>query len=344
MKKRTVQPDLLEAQYQRLFECAQDGILILDYPGGFVIDANPFICNLLGYSKDYFINKKLWELGFIEDKQQSLNLFKELVEKSYIRYEDIHLKKSNGELIEVEFVSNAYFVNQQKVIQCNIRDISARVKNTYLEKEIASLKTQNLNAIIDCLSAIIESRDPYTSGHQFRVADLAVQIAKYMKLPEERILGVHYAAILHDIGKFKIPLELLVKPQKLSPAEYHLVQLHPEAGAEILKYLNFEQDIARYVSEHHERLDGSGYPKGLKSEQISLEAKIIAVADVIEAMSSYRPYRPALGIRESLKEIIKNQGKLYDVDVVNACIQLILTEDYAFPVPKMIEQISGVWW
>jgi PAS domain S-box-containing protein/putative nucleotidyltransferase with HDIG domain len=337
MKKLTGHSDSLHTQYQRLFECAQDGMLILDYPSGFIIDANPFICHLLGYTKDYFINKKLWELGFVEDKQMSLKMFSELVKKEYVRYENIQLKKINGESIEVEFISNAYFVNQHKVIQCNIRDISDRVKNINLEKKIVALKIQNLNNIIDCLSTIIEARDPYTSGHQFRVADLAVRIAKYMKLAKERVLGVRYAAILHDIGKYKIPIELLVKPQKLSTAEYNLIKTHPEAGADIVKGLNFEQDVARFILEHHERLDGSGYPKGLKAEQISLEAKIIAVADVMEAISSYRPYRPALGIRQSLKEITKNQGKQYDVDVVNACIHLFLTEDYAFPIPELIE-------
>ena len=293
-------------------------------------------------NNENFIGKKLWEIGFTEDKKRAVNIFKELLDKGYIRYENLDLRSASGELMSVEFVCNSYSVEDSMVIQCNIRDITDRVKRTMLETEIEAVKVQNLNGMLDCLSAIIEARDVYTAGHQYRVADFAVQIARHMKLSNEQTNGIQIAASVHDIGKFKIPLEILVKPQALSPEEYNLIKGHPKVGADILSTLNFEQNVPRFVLEHHERLDGSGYPSGLKEKQISLEAKIIAVADVIESMNSFRPYRPALGIQQALKEVLKNQGKLYDIDVVNACIDLIMREDYFFPIPKITEKIFRI--
>ncbi|NDH10060.1 MAG: HD domain-containing protein, partial [Gammaproteobacteria bacterium] len=310
----------MDLHYQRLFECAQDGILILDYPNGSIIDVNPFLCRILNYDRDFFIGKKLWEIGFIEDKIKAAAIFKELITTGYIRYENIDLRKASGDLMSVEFICNSYTVADNTVIQCNIRDITDRVKKISLEAELDTIKIHHLNSIISCLSAIIEARDPYTAGHQYRVADFAVHIARYMKLSEQKIIGIHLAAMLHDIGKFKIPLEILVNPRGLSVEESNLLKTHPQVGADILSTLKFEQNIVRFVLEHHERLDGSGYPNGLKQKQISIEARVIAVADVIESMNSFRPYRPALGIQQALKEVMKNQGILYDKDVVNAAI------------------------
>lgn len=324
--------------YRRLFETAQDGIFILSYPEGRIIDANPFILKLLDCDLAEIIDKKLWELGFIEDKEQALKLFEDLIETGYLRYENLNLKKSNGESIEVEFVCNSYLVGREMVIQCNIRDISDRVSFQVLQKKLFSLKIENLNQIISCLSAIVESRDPYTAGHQFRVADLAGHIARYLKLPEMQIQAVQLTGMLHDIGKFRVPIELLVKPSKLTPEEYNLIKIHPEAGYDILKSLTFEQDIPRFVLEHHERLDGSGYPRGLKADAISLEAKIIAVADLMEAMTSFRPYRPALEFKKALKEIVMNKGKLYDPEVVEACIYLFIEKDYQFPEQQIFDK------
>lgn len=318
-------------RYQRLFETAQDGILILNYPEGCIIDANPFIVELLGYPKSFLVGKKLWEIGFIEDKQQALAIFKELIEKSYVRYEHLNLRQFDGQSKAVEFICNSYAVNGDTVIQCNIRDVSERLKALKLFDELVQLKIENLNDIIRCLSAIVESRDSYTVGHQFRVSDLSVEIAKYLKLNDEMVEGIRIASLLHDIGKFKVPLELLIKPAKLLPEEFDLIKLHSLWGYDILKTLHFKQDVPRFVLEHHERLDGSGYPNGLKNNQISLEAKVIAVADVVEAMTSARSYRQGLKMSQALQELSNNKGKLYDVDIVNACIHLISNDGYKFP-------------
>jgi PAS domain S-box-containing protein/putative nucleotidyltransferase with HDIG domain len=337
-KKLGISHYLKNERYLRLFETAQDGILILNYPQGEIIDANPFILQLLNCEISDVLNKKLWELGFIEDKRQALFLFEELIKKGYVRYENLNLKKSNGQSIDVEFICNSYPVNNDIVIQCNIRDISERVHNRLLEQKLLMVKIKSLNETIECMSAIIESRDPYTAGHQFRVADLSVKIANFLKLSEFQIRGVKLAAMLHDIGKFKVPLELLVKPSALSKEEYNLIRMHPIYGADILKSISFEQDVPRFVLEHHERLDGSGYPNGLKGNQISLEAKIIAVADVMEGITSFRPYRPAMDLKQALKELLTNKGKLYDANIVDACIHIIINDEYQFPAPNPLQK------
>ncbi len=320
-----------ELKYRRLFEAAQDGIIILSYPDGKIIDVNPFLIRMLGYELEYLKGKKLWEIGFIENKELSLELFEKLIKNSYIRYESLALRKSSGEPIFVEFISNSYQVDGEAVIQCNIRDIHDRIQAEKLNQLLQDNKINHLHSVVSCLSTIIEYRDFYTAGHQFRVADLAGHIAQELDLPAEMIMTVKVSAMLHDIGKFSIPIEILTKPQKLSGPEYALVQTHVEKGYQILKTLNFEYDIANVVLQHHERLDGSGYPKGLRENEISLEAKILSVADVTEAMVSKRFYREGLGIELALEEITKNKGILYDEHVVEACLKLFRQKAYEFP-------------
>jgi len=175
---------------------------------------------------------------------------------------------------------------------------------------------------IAAMSKIVEIRDPYTAGHQTRVADLSVAIARELKLPEERVKYIRIAALIHDIGKIYIPSDILSKPGKLRDMEWQLIKIHAQGSYDILKTIEFPWPIARIAWQHHERLDGSGYPNGLKADDILLEAKILAVADVVEAMSSYRPYRPALGIEKALDEISRNRGVLYDPNIVDACLKL----------------------
>jgi len=193
----------------------------------------------------------------------------------------------------------------------------------------AALK-KTMNDAINIMVKVVEMRDLYTAGHQQRVADLSIAIAREMKLDEIFIEQLRMAAIVHDIGKINIPSELLSKPARLNDLEYHMIQTHPLGGFDIVKGMDFPCVIAQYILQHHERLDGSGYPKGLKGEDIILGARILAVADVVEAMASHRPYRPALGIDKALDEISKNKGKLYDSDVVDACLRLFNDKCFAF--------------
>lgn len=181
---------------------------------------------------------------------------------------------------------------------------------------------KSMESTIRAVASTIEMRDPYTSGHQQRVAELAVAIGRAMGLDEHRLYGIYLAGIVHDVGKINVPSELLSKPGRLLPIEYELIKLHAKAGYDILKSVDFPWPIAEAVKQHHERIDGSGYPSGLKGDEILLEARIIAVADVVEAISSHRPYRPALGIAAGLKEIAEHRGVRYDPEVVDACLRL----------------------
>ncbi len=179
-----------------------------------------------------------------------------------------------------------------------------------------------LKGSINAMSKIVEMRDPYTSGHQTRVADLSAAIARELKLPEANIKYLHIAALIHDIGKMYIPSDILSKPGKLRDIEWELVKIHAQGSYDILKNIEFPWPVAQIAWQHHERLDGSGYPLGLDGDHILLEAKILAVADVVEAMSSHRPYRAALGIEKAFEEITQKRGVLYDTDVVDACLKL----------------------
>ena len=189
---------------------------------------------------------------------------------------------------------------------------------------------KTIDGAIDTIARISEIRDPYTSGHQIRVTQLALGIARELRLPKDKIESIRVASLIHDIGKIGIPSEILTKPGKLNDLEYSLIKNHPQIGYDILKDIEFVYPISRIVLEHHERLNGSGYPGGLKSKDILPEAKIIAVADVVEAMSSYRPYRAALGIEVALEEIIKNKGTLYESQVVDVCVKLFREKGFKF--------------
>jgi PAS domain S-box-containing protein/putative nucleotidyltransferase with HDIG domain len=178
---------------------------------------------------------------------------------------------------------------------------------------------------VNALAATVESRDPYTAGHQQRVARLACAIARRMGLPDSQLEEIRVAAIVHDIGKINIPVEILNKPGHLTDSEMNIIKEHPKVAYEILKKIPFPWPVAQIALQHHERINGSGYPAGLKGEEMLLEAKIIAVADVVEAMSTHRPFRPAKGIEEAGKEILQGKGVLYDPAVVEACLQLFET-------------------
>jgi len=190
-----------------------------------------------------------------------------------------------------------------------------------LQEALAKLR-KSMEGIIQAMSMTVESRDPYTAGHQHRVANLAHAIGKEVELSEERLEGVWMAGMIHDLGKISVPAEILAKPGKLNEMEFSIIKNHAQVGFDILKNIDFPWPIAQMVLQHHERIDGSGYPQGLAGDDILWESKILGVADVVEAMASHRPYRPALGIEKALEEISNKANIFYPSDVVEACITL----------------------
>ncbi len=211
-----------------------------------------------------------------------------------------------------------------------IMDITQRKHGEETIKQNVERLRRAMGGIINVIVTTVESRDPYTSGHQRRVSDLARAIATEMGLPFEQIDGIRMAGVIHDLGKISVPAEILSKPGRLTDAEFSLIKQHSAIGYNILKDIEFDWPIADIVLQHHERLNGSGYPQALKGEDILPEAKIIAVADVVESMASHRPYRPAFGVEVALDEIIKNKGILYDIDAVDACVRLFQEKGFTF--------------
>ena len=221
------------------------------------------------------------------------------------------------------------------------RVITEEKKAQLALKENVDILEKTMKGVVCTLAKVIEARDPYTAGHQQKVAYLACAIAQVMGLPNETIKAVHMAALIHDIGKVMVPSEILSKPGQLNDAEMNLIKMHPKVGYKILQTVTFPWPIDKIVIQHHERIDGSGYPMGLKDNDISLEAKILAVADVVEAMHSHRPYRPALGTEKALGHITENKGVLYDKKVVEACLKAFNKNDFQFKREMAAEEFCS---
>ena len=195
-------------------------------------------------------------------------------------------------------------------------------------KESTDKIQRALEGTIHALALTVEKRDPYTAGHQQRVAHLACAIANEMGFPEEKIMGIRMVGFIHDLGKIYVPAEILSKPGQLNEVEFRMIRSHAKVGYDILKKVEFPWPIAQVIAQHHERMDGSGYPAGLSGENILLEARIIGVADVFEAIASHRPYRPALGLDKALEEVSQKRGTLYDPEVVDACLRLFTVKGF----------------
>jgi len=226
----------------------------------------------------------------------------------------------NKEYIWLEVRINAVADDEGKVIRLIgiATDISDRLKIDQERIEATERLNRSLIQSIGAITSLMEKRDPYTAGHQRNVAEIATAIAREMGLDEDRISGLELGAQVHDIGKICVPVEILNRPGKLTTAELEIIKIHPTAGYEILNVIDFPWPIADMVHQHHERVDGSGYPNGLSGDGIILEARILAIADVLDAMSSHRPYRPGLGIRNAVEHVNQNKGILYDSQGVDA--------------------------
>jgi HD-GYP domain-containing protein (c-di-GMP phosphodiesterase class II) len=219
---------------------------------------------------------------------------------------------------------------KHRIAVLEAESIKLQQEQEALDREFRQLRIV-LGATVQTIAVAVEAKDPYTIGHQRRVSDLTRAIAIEMNLSSDKIHGIRTAAAVHDLGKMLIPAEILNKPVDLADIEFGLIKTHPQAGYEILKDIEYPWPIARIVLEHHERMNGSGYPNGLKGEQTLLESRILSVADVVEAMASRRSYRSGLKIESALQELEKHRGTLYDVNVVDACLILFRARGFQIP-------------
>ena len=320
-----------EEQFRLSLENAPDGVYMNDLEGNFLY--GNFKCEeILGYKREELIGKNFLELNILPEDSlaRAAEILQDNINGKSTGPDELKLIRKNGQLVPVEINTNIVQRKGQAVVLAFVRDITERkLSEEKLQKSYESLK-KALNDAISTMVKIVELRDPYTAGHQQKVAQLATAIAGEMKFDDTQIEQLRMAATVHDIGKIYVPSDILSKPGKLTAIELSLIRTHAQNGYDIVQGMDFPGAVAEAVLQHHERLDGSGYPNHLKGEDMLLEAKILAVADVIEAMAAHRPYRPALGIDKALEEISKNRGKLYDPDVVYTCLGLFNSGRFEF--------------
>ena len=316
-----------EEKYRTLFEESRDAIYISSKQGEF-IDFNQPTTELFGYLREELLGMNTKDVFVKTDEY--IKFQKKIERKGSVRDFEAKLYKKDGSKMNCLITSTVRRSKDESIIgyQGIIRDISELVSSRKkLEKTLDKLR-KALGGTIQAMALTVETRDPYTAGHQRRVSNLACAIARELGLSANQIQGIHFAGIIHDIGKISVPGEILSKPGKISENELGIIKEHPRAGHTILKTVDFPWPIAQIVLQHHEKMDGSGYPDGISGEDILLEARILTVADVIEAMSSHRPYRPTLGVDVALQEIKQNKNILYDPQVVDACLRLFDERGY----------------
>jgi PAS domain S-box-containing protein/putative nucleotidyltransferase with HDIG domain len=317
-----------EELFKKLFVHSPNAIFIIQ-DGKFKL-VNPQFVKETGFSEEELLDIDSLELVHPEDKEMvRKNVIKNLKRELSSPFEFRGICK-DGEIKWVLEVVTFITYQGRRAILGNFKDIT-EIRQVQKELQESYQKLQKtMEGTINTIAKIVETRDPYTAGHQLNVSKLTTAIAQEMKLPEDKIEGIRIASLVHDIGKISIPAEILSKPTKLNEIEYNLIKDHSQIGHDILKSIEFPWSIAEIVLQHHEKIDGSGYPHNLKGDKILLKAKIIGVADVVEAMSSHRPYRPALGIDKALEEISQNREILYDPEVVDICLKLFKEKGFKF--------------
>lgn len=321
-----------EKRFRTLAESAPDIIFTLNTDNSFTY-VNPAWERIMQHRAGELAGVSFVDFVQDQDRQYLRHLFQRLKENRETLINSLLTMKSrDGEEHHFSFHCAANrsaeghadgFVGTMKDMT-DLKRSEIELKQSYEKLQMA------MSGTIRVISLISESRDPYTAGHQRRVADLASAIAREMGFPEERIKMVHTAGLIHDIGKINVPAEILSKPGRLHQDEFSLIKHHPQTGFNILDQVDFIPQIAQIIYQHHEKLNGTGYPRQLSGDEIALEARIIMVADVVEAMAGHRPYRPGLGIEKAMNEINLHRGVVYDSDVVDACIRLLESKRFRF--------------
>ena len=319
-----------EEQFRSVIEQFPVGIHVLR--NGLCLYANPRMEEILGFDAGEMVGISTREVVMPESMADYDHAMELLALRGSTGSFAVTAQRHDGTLtrLGIQYV-NGKFANQPAMIGM-AQDISERERTkAEIQRYVNSLENTT-EATLKAVSAMVEQRDPYTAGHERRVGELAAAIGQEMGLSEHQIKGLRLAGLVHDVGKIAVPAELLAKPTRLTDIEMALIRVHPQSGYDVLKGIEFPWPIAEVALQHHERLDGSGYPHGLIGDAILLESRIMSVADVVESMSSHRPYRPGLGIDAALAEVDAHQGSRYDPVVVAACKRLFLEQGYTIPV------------
>ena len=321
-----------EEKHLAIIENIEEGYYESDIKGNLTF-FNSSMCQLLGYSREELIGINSRQFTDKENAKKLFKTFHEVYKTGNPAKEfDWQVIRKDGRIRHIEASVSQLKDSSGKPIGFRgiVRDTTDRKLSERKLQQTLEILKKEVNTAIHVLATALEFRDPYTAGHQLRSADLARAIATEMELPKDKIDGIRMAGSIHDIGKLSIPAEILSKPTKLTNLEFSLIKEHSRNGYKMLKDVESPWPLAEMVYQHHERMNGTGYPRNLKENEILLEARIMAVADVMEAMASYRPYRPSLGKQAAFEEIEKNRGILYDSVVVDSCLRLFRQKGYEF--------------
>lgn len=325
-----------ESRLKAVFERAPVGIVLLESPTARFVEANESFFQITGWSAEDLLVRGVEGITHTEDFELECRQFAKMSagETSGFTMAKRYLRPDGTTVWAIVTVSRLVAEN---LFVCMVEDITLDKEAEELAIRQAERIERTLTSVIDIAGAIGELRDPYTAGHQRRVSELAARMAQELGMSDLDVADIRVAGLLHDIGKAAVPTEILGKPGLISPVELDLIKGHAEAGYRIAVSANLEEPIPELIYQHHERCNGSGYPRGLVGDQILSGAKVLVVADVVEAMMSHRPYRPALGIEAALAEIERGAGRLYDAEVCKACVALFREQGFKFsdrPVPR----------
>ncbi|MGD0280116.1 MAG: PAS domain S-box protein [Smithella sp.] len=320
-----------EEKFHKIFMTSPDCIAITRMKDGFILDVNMGFEEITGWKRSNAIGRTSYEINFWSDATDRNFMINELRSGRDILHREFEFRRSDGSVRAGIYSARSINIDGETCLIFILQDVTEHKQmNAELQHTLDSLR-KAFGTTIQVMISAIEMRDPYTAGHQKRCADIARAIATEMGFAQEKIDGIRMVGTIHDIGKLSIPAEILTKPTKLTRIEFSLIKEHSVSGYEMLKDIESPWPLAEIIYQHHERMNGTGYPRKLKGNEILIEARIMAVADVVEAMSSHRPYRAALGIEAALEEIEKNKGTLYDNTVVDACLRLFRGKGYKLP-------------
>jgi len=318
-----------EAKFATAFRTSPDAVNLTTVAEGRYLDVNDGFCALTGYEPDEVVGRTVAELSIWADNSDRDKLVDAIRSTGKIDQLIAGFRRKDGSILQGSMSARLIDIAGVPCILSVTRDISEQIAGARELQRSYERLTRMVRDVSEAMGRIVETRDPYTQGHQERVSELSLLLAGELGLDDEHCGVVEMAALVHDVGKLAVPAEILNRPGQLSDIEFSLIKIHSEKGFEILRDIDFGAPIAQIVLQHHERMDGSGYPAGLSGDDILFEARILSVADVVEAMASYRPYRPAVGLEPALAELAKNARK-YDERVVSACLALRDRGELAF--------------